>query len=182
MNLVFKTDVKKTEAALNRYKEANAGIIKANAGLERNEAAAIESRQTYEKERASLRRQAALQEQRDGVSVKASAAGQPTPQGRIFDEGPVSDPSGLVNGLRRIRERGAERSYDAFMGMATTRDYYELRPDYPSVLLSKAKNDNRTKAGGFDFQAYFDEGMLRAFAGLGCFIDEEHAGRDQGAS
>ena len=167
MNLVLKTDVKKTEAALNRYKEANAGIIKANAALERNKAAAFEGRQTYEKEQASLRRQAA----------------EPMPPGKISDdEGPLSDPSGLVKGLRRIRARPTEKSYDPFMGMATTRDYYEVRPDYPSTLLTKAKNDTRTKAGGFDFQAYFDESLLRAFAGLGCFIDEEKAGRDQAAS
>ncbi len=163
MNLVLKTDVKKTEAALNRYKEANADVIKSNAALERNAAAAFQSRQTHEK---------------PNVTVNALGA-----RGNISDkEGPVSDPSGLVKGLRRIRAPAPEKVYDPFMGMPTTRDYYELRADYPSIRLTKAKNDTRTKAGGFDFQAYFDESLLRAFVGLGCFIDEEQAGRDQPVS
>jgi CDK-activating kinase assembly factor MAT1 len=160
MNLVFKTDVKKTEAALNKYKEANADTIKKNAALERNAAAALQSRHKYEKEQADRR------------SVSASPGA----------EASVSDPSGLVKGLRKIRAPPLEKVYDPFMGMATTRDYYELRDDYPSIRLTKAKIDTRTKAGGFDFQAYFDESLLRAFAGLGCFIDEEQAGRSKAAS
>jgi CDK-activating kinase assembly factor MAT1 len=166
MNLVFKTDVKKTEAALNKYKEANADTIKRNTALERNAAAALQIRQKYEKEQAER----GSTEAKPGVS--ASSAG----------EGSVSDPTGLVKGLRKIRAPLPEKDYDPFMGMATTRDYYELRDDYPSIRLTKAKNDTRTKAGGFDFQAYFDESLLRAFAGLGCFIDEEKAGRNEAAS
>ena len=168
MNLVLKTDVKKTEAALNKYKEANAGIIKANTALERTAAAAFDRRQPYEKEQADMRRQASQ---------------QPNASGQVSDEeGPLSDPSGLITGLRRIRAPPPEKTYDPFMGMATTRNYYELRPDYPSIYLMKAKNDTRTQAGGFDFQAYFDESLLRAFAGFGCFIDEEKAGADALAS
>lgn len=201
MNLVLKTNVKKTEAALNKYKEANAEIIKANAALERSGAAAFQNRQTYEKEQAHLRRQAAQQENEDGqkerlekenIAMNTLTAGQSiAPGSRNYkastgrapdDDGPVSDPTGLVKGLRRIRAPAPAKVYDPFMGMATTRDYYELRDDYPSLRLTKAKNDTRTGAGGFDFQAYFDESLLRAFAGLGCFIDEEQAGRDQPAS
>jgi CDK-activating kinase assembly factor MAT1 len=196
MNLVLKTDVKKTEAALNKYKEANIDSIKANAALERNEDAAFQSRQAWEKEQAALRRQAAQQEYEDSLSQKTEennrafnmlAAGQSGKakgcklQGADPD-GPVSDPTGLVKGLRRIRAPAPEKVYDPFMGMATSRDYYDLRDEYPSLRLAKAKSDTRTKAGGFDFQAYFDESLLRAFAGLGCFIDEEQAGRNQPAS
>jgi hypothetical protein len=167
MNLVLKTDVKKTEAALNKYKEANAAIIKENTALE---AAAFDRRQTYEKEQQHL-------------TVKGLAAGQPNASGQVpDDDGPLSDPSGLVKGLRRVHAPPPEKVYDPFMGVARTRDYYEVRPDYPSIRLVKAKNDTRTKAGGFDFQAYFDESLLRAFAGFGCFIDEERAGQDQPAS
>jgi CDK-activating kinase assembly factor MAT1 len=199
MNLVLKTDVKKTEAALSKYKEANTDIIKANAALERNEAAAFQSRQAHEKEQANLRLQAALQEHEDdrlrriergNLTLKALAAGQSNTSGVIArssnkeadDQGPVSDPSGLVKGLRKIRAPPPRKVYDPFMGIATKRDYYDVRADYPSIRLTKAKNDNRTKAGGFDFQAYFDESLLRAFAGLGCFIEEEQAGRDQPVS
>lgn len=168
MNLVLKTDVKKTEAALNKYKEANAGIIKANTALERSETATFDRRQTYEKEQVNLRR---------------PAAQQPNALGLVSnDDGPQSDPSGLITGLRRIRAPPPEKTYDPFMGMATTRSYYKIRSDYPSIRLLKAKNDTRTQAGGFDFQAYFDENLLRAFAGFGCFIDEEKAGGDARAS
>lgn len=205
MNLVLKTDVKRTEAALGKYKEANADSIKANAALERNEAAALQNRQTYEKEQAHLRRLAAQQDyegerlggaDKEDLAVSAVAAGKSTASGtakgignveadasRLSDEeSPVSDPSGLVKGLRRIRAPPQEKLYDPFMGMAIRRDCYELRADYPSIRLTKAKNDTRTNAGGFDFQAYFDESLLRAFAGLGCFIDEKQAGQDRSAT
>ncbi len=195
MNLVLKTDVKKTEAALNRYKEANADIIKANAGLERNAATQFEYRQTFQKEQANLRRQAAQQKHEDD-RFQTLTAGQSHTLGLAtgsrdvssgamqvtHDDGPVSDPSGLVKGLRKLRAPPPEKVYDPFMGMATTRDYFELRADYPSMRLTKAKNDTRTRAGGFDFQAYFDESLLRAFAGLGCFIDEERPGQEQPAT
>lgn len=163
MNLVLKTDVKKTEAALNKYRDANADIIKANATLERNAAAAFQNRPTHERAQAN-RTVNALDARSSNVEA---------------DESPVSDPSGLVKGLRRVRAPAPEKTYDPFMGMATSRDYYDLRADYPSIRLTKAKNDTRTKAGGFDFQAYFDESLLRAFAGLGCFIDEEQVEREQ---
>jgi hypothetical protein len=147
MNLVFKTDVKKTEAILNKYKEANASVIKANAAMERRDLPAFHQRQAY----------AAVHASRDSEA----------------DDDPISDPTGLVKGLKRVRAPRPEKAYDPFMGMASTRDYYELRDNYPSHRLAKAQKDGRTKAGGFDFQAYFDESLLRAFAGLGCFIDEE---------
>ena len=205
MNLVLKTDVKKTEMALNKYKEANGDSIKANAALERNAAAALQSRQAYEKERGHLKRLAAQQEYEDdqlgetgtentaltGSASRQSAASRPPSLSRNAkagaskfsdEEGPVSDPSALVRGLRRIRAPPREKAYDPFMGMVTTRDYYELLANYPSIRLTKAKDDARTNVGGFDFQAYFDESLLRAFAGLGCFIDEERLGRDQPAS
>jgi CDK-activating kinase assembly factor MAT1 len=157
MNLVLKTDVKKTEAALNRYKEANMDIIRANAALERKEYTAFQQR-----------------------PMSAAAVGVSTVSADA--EGPLSDPSGLVKGLRRAHAPVPEKAYEPFMGMATSRDYYELRDNYPSIRLAKAKKDDRTKAGGFDFQAYFDESLLRAFAGLGCFIDEEKAGQHQPSS
>lgn len=171
MNLVFKNDVKKTEALLNKYKEANGDTIKINAAVERNRATASQSRQLHEKEIEHIGRQVPQQDHSNtGVS-------------KIFDDSvSESDPTGLVKGLRKIRALPPEKVYDPFLGMATTKDYYELRADYPSTRLAKAKNDTRTQAGGFDFQAYFDESLLQAFAGFGCFIDEERAGRGQAQS
>jgi CDK-activating kinase assembly factor MAT1 len=195
MNLVLKTDVKKTEAALNKYKEVNADIIKANAVLERSAAAAFERRQTLQKEQVDLRRQAAQLDYEDDrvqrtKKTKLATNSLATGSRNVADgaseasddEVPVSDPSGLIKGLRRMRAPAPQKVYDAFMGMANTRDYYELADDYPSMRLTKAKNDTRTKAGGFDFQAYFDESLLGAFAGLGCFIEEEKHEREQTGS
>lgn len=168
MNLVFKIDVKKTEALLNKYKEANVDTIKVSAALERNRATASQTRQIHEKESGDTRRNIMQQDLGNtGVSKMSD------------DNASESDPTGLVKGLRKIRAPPPQKVYDPFMGMATTKDYYEVRADYPSIRLAKAKNDTRTQAGGFDFQAYFDESLLRAFAGLGCFIDEEQAGRGQ---
>lgn len=149
MNLVLKTDVKNTEAALVSYKNKNQDAIKASANKDRNEAAHRDTR-------------------RHAPAVQFSSA-------RAGDGGVVSisDPTGLVKGLQKPKPRAVVKPYDPFMGMATGRDYYKLRPDYVSFHLEGAKADPGTKAGGFDFQAYYDEAMLGAFAGLGCFIDEE---------
>ncbi|NJR31291.1 hypothetical protein HC762_00650 [bacterium] len=113
MNLVLKTDVKKTEAALNRYKEANMDVIRANAALERKQNTLLSQRPVF-------------------AAVGAS---------NISDdaEGSFLDPSGLVKGLRRVLASVPEKAYEPFMGMATTRDYYELRDNYPSIRLAKAQ-------------------------------------------
>lgn len=124
MNLVLKTDVKKTEALLNKYKEANTITGK------------------------------------PGVATSSRS----------------EDPTGLVKGLKKFQAQAPAKAYDPFMGMARTKDMYDLRDDYPSLRLVKAKKDKRTQAGGFDFSAFFDEGLLRAFAGFGCLIEEEKAG------
>ena len=85
------------------------------------------------------------------------------------------DSTGLVKGLKALEEPEPEVEYDAFMGMPRSRGYYEVRQDYPTSRLRKAKEDARTLAGGFDFQQYYDESLLRAFAGLECFIEDEKA-------
>jgi CDK-activating kinase assembly factor MAT1 len=92
------------------------------------------------------------------------------------------DPTGLIKGLREVTPPPAVVEYDPFMGMATRRDYYEVRDDYPLRRLKKAKEDVQLMASGFDFQQFYDESLLRAFAGLGCFIEDEKAEEKQGRS
>ena len=51
-------------------------------------------------------------------------------------------------------------------------DYYE----HP--WLDNARTDPQITAGGYDVHEYYARTMLEAFAGLGCFVEAEMAGRD----
>ena len=88
------------------------------------------------------------------------------------------DSSGLVRGLKKTVALPPLAPYDPFMGMPRSKDFYQLRDDYTS-RYDRFKEDNQVSAGGYDFQQYWDESLLRAFAGLGVFIDEEKAGGEQ---
>ena len=66
--------------------------------------------------------------------------------------------------------------------MPTKRDYYTVQDDYPLRRLTKAKADVSVMAGGFDFDQFYDESLLRAFAGLGCFIEEEKVVKENAQS
>ena len=88
------------------------------------------------------------------------------------------DTTGIVKGLREVKAAPAVVAYDPFMGMSTKRNCYELRDDYPSRKIERARKDTKVLAGGFDFQQYYDESLLRAFAGLGCFIEDEKVKSD----
>jgi CDK-activating kinase assembly factor MAT1 len=82
--------------------------------------------------------------------------------------------SGLIKGLKKIKTPEPEKPYDPFGGMVPNkRDYYILRDHYPSSYLDPIRQDTRMLAGGYDLQEYYSRTMLEAFAGLGCFIDEE---------
>ncbi|KAL4815412.1 CDK-activating kinase assembly factor MAT1-domain-containing protein [Aspergillus spinulosporus] len=82
--------------------------------------------------------------------------------------------SGLIKGLKKIKTPEPEKPYDPFGGMVPNkRDYYTLRDHYPSSYLDPIRQDTRMLAGGFDLQEYYSRTMLEAFAGLGCFVDEE---------
>ncbi|KAL4899726.1 hypothetical protein BDW74DRAFT_162896 [Aspergillus multicolor] len=82
--------------------------------------------------------------------------------------------SGLIKGLKKIKTPEPEKPYDPFGGMVPNkRDYYTLRDHYPSSYLDPIRQDTRTLAGGYNLQEYYSRTMLEAFAGLGCFIDEE---------
>jgi hypothetical protein len=123
---------------------------------------------------AATNRKLKAYEQANAASIKANATQSSAVSGPV-DVSFGVDTSGLVKGLQKITAPAPVKSYDPFMGMPRKRDYYEVRPDYPSRRLAKAKVDVQTLAGGFDFQQYYDESLLRAFAGLGCFIEDEKA-------
>ena len=86
---------------------------------------------------------------------------------------------GLVKGLKKqitkptaTTEEG--KPYDPFGGLVPNKhDYYTLRDSYPSSYLENARQDVPTQAGGYDLREYYSRTLLEAFAGLGCFVDQE---------
>ncbi|EYE99779.1 TFIIH/NER complex subunit TFB3 [Aspergillus ruber CBS 135680] len=87
--------------------------------------------------------------------------------------------TGLIKGLKKIKTPEPEKPYDPFMGLVPDkRDYFMLRDHYPSGYLDPIRQDTRVQAGGYDLREYYSRTLLEAFAGLGCFVDEEVSKRD----
>ncbi|KAB8239600.1 TFIIH/NER complex subunit [Aspergillus alliaceus] len=101
-------------------------------------------------------------------------------QGRLpTDKAGDAGDTGLIKGLKRIKTPEPEKPYDPFGGMAPgKRDYYTLQDFYPSSYLDPIRQDTRMQAGGYDLREYYSRTLLEAFAGLGCFVDEEVSQRD----
>jgi CDK-activating kinase assembly factor MAT1 len=116
-------------------------------------------------------------EQANSASIKQNAAlERREPVNRLAT---AVDPTGIIKGLKEVTPPPPAVDYDPFMGMSTKRDYYEVRDDYPLRRLKQAKTDVSTLASGFDFEQFYDESLLRAFAGLGCFIEDEKVVKEQ---
>ncbi|KAL8747893.1 MAG: hypothetical protein Q9190_000279 [Brigantiaea leucoxantha] len=86
-----------------------------------------------------------------------------------------------IKGLKPIIEPSPEKPYDPLGGMdfLTRRSYYTLQEHYSHPWLDKARTDPSITAGGYDLREYYARTMLEAFAGLGCFIEEEVGGRER---
>lgn len=104
---------------------------------------------------------------RTGTPLTAADTAGPTPG------------AGLIKGLRKIKTPEPEKPYDPFMGLVPgKRDYYTQLESYPYAFLDKLRSDTTVQAGGYDLQEYYSRTLLEAFAGLGCFVQEEVAQRD----
>ncbi|KAJ9315372.1 hypothetical protein DTO271D3_4249 [Paecilomyces variotii] len=115
-------------------------------------------------------KQAALR----GLEAKKGAAA-----GQITTADTAGADSGLIKGLKKITVPEPEKPYDPFGGLLPgKRDYYQLQDHYPSSYLEPIRKEVRMQAGGYDLKEYYSRTLLEAFAGLGCFIDEEVAKRD----
>lgn len=141
---------------------------------------------SFRTEVAATNRRLKEYEQANAVSIKENAAvdrGQlDSTANRISTQAhkaTATDTTGLVKGLKEAAAVCTVVAYDPFMGLSATRDYYEVRDDYPSRKLKKAKTDIKVLAGGFDFRQHYDESLLRAFAGLGCFVEDEKANHEE---
>ncbi|KAL8994507.1 MAG: hypothetical protein Q9169_005536 [Polycauliona sp. 2 TL-2023] len=85
-----------------------------------------------------------------------------------------------IEGLKRVEQALPEKPYDAFGGISYTPSYYTLQSHYEHPWLDRARTDPSIVAGGYHLREYYQRTMLEAFAGLGCFIDEEMREREQG--
>lgn len=111
------------------------------------------------------------------AALRSSEARKPS-QGVAVDSGGSGD-SGLIKGLKKIETPEPEKPYDPFAGyVPNKRDYFTLQDSYPSSYLNPLKQDPRVQAGGYDLREYYSRTLLEAFAGLGCFVDEEISKRD----
>ncbi|KAL3473578.1 CDK-activating kinase assembly factor MAT1-domain-containing protein [Aspergillus californicus] len=127
-----------------------------------------------------LKKSSARRSEEDRIRQKQAAlrgtdVKKPGQAGAIAEEGGSS----LIKGLRRNKTPEPEKPYDPFGGMVPNkRDYYTLRDYYPSSYLDPIRQDTRMLAGGYDLGEYYSRTLLEAFAGLGCFIDEEVSNRE----
>ncbi len=95
----------------------------------------------------------------------------------------AADPSAFfIKGLKATVAPAPEKAYDPFAGVSDRKNYYLLQDHYEHPWLDRARTDVHITAGGYDVREYYARTLLEAFAGLGCFIEEEVAGREVGAS
>ncbi|KAL4885528.1 CDK-activating kinase assembly factor MAT1-domain-containing protein [Aspergillus karnatakaensis] len=134
-----------------------------------------------EGQRVLLKKSSARRSEEERIRMKQAAL-RGTDAKKSGQSGPAAAEeggSGLIKGLKKIKTPEPEKPYDPFGGMVPNkRDYYTLRDHYPSTYLDPVRQDTRMLAGGYDLQEYYSRTMLEAFAGLGCFIDEEVASRE----
>ena len=90
---------------------------------------------------------------------------------------PFDSSTFTIAGLKPISAPEPEKPYDPFGGLSSRRDYYTLQDSYENPWLDKARTDVHITAGGYDVREYYARTMLEAFAGLGCFVEEEVSAR-----
>ncbi|KAL9605159.1 MAG: hypothetical protein Q9219_000093 [cf. Caloplaca sp. 3 TL-2023] len=91
------------------------------------------------------------------------STGTPKPNAEVFK----------IEGLKPVVEAPVEEPYDPFGGMSFTPSYYTLQSHYEHPWLERARTEPSIVAGGYDLREYYQRTMLEAFAGLGCFIQDE---------
>lgn len=112
------------------------------------------------------------------VLKKSTARRTAAERARDKQQQQVSDPSAdaeefKIQGLKPLVEAPVEKPYDPFGGLSLTPSYYTLQSHYEHPWLEKARTEPSIVAGGYDLREYYQRTMLEAFAGLGCFIEEE---------
>ncbi|QKX53651.1 uncharacterized protein TRUGW13939_00730 [Talaromyces rugulosus] len=110
---------------------------------------------------------------------KKKGKGSALASGAAFRGDSDIEPS-LIKGLKKVSIPEPEKPYDPFGGLGELdkKDYYVLQDRYPSQWLEEARTSTTKAAGGFDIKEYYSRTLFEAFAGLGCFIEEEVSKRD----
>ena len=130
-------------------------------------------------QRVQLKRSSARGEQARLAQLKQQAQAKSNP---LYADNGAADSAFIIEGLKPVEEVEPEKPYDPFGGMSFERDYYVLQDHYENQWLEGLNNNPQIMAGGYDVKEYYARTMLEAFAGLGVFIEEEVAGREQEAS
>lgn len=119
--------------------------------------------------------------QANGIKTDSTEASHdlPTRQIKRKDDG-AADPSGLIRGLKRIVKPKARAAYDPFMGMPRTEDYYLVKDGYLARVKQGKANDAKDASGYSDWD-YVNECLNRSFAGLGVFVEDEMAAKNNSA-
>ncbi|EEH07359.1 CDK-activating kinase assembly factor MAT1 [Histoplasma capsulatum G186AR] len=150
--------------------------------VEDAEAIAKEGRQGMLKKSSARRSEEERLKRKQGALLAESKRAQALADAADKGIAPAFD-SDLVKGLRKIKTPEPEKPYDPFGGIRLDgRDYYQLQDNYPSTYLDPIKDNSQMLAGGYDLREYYARTLLEAFAGLGCFIDEEIAARNASAN
>lgn len=93
---------------------------------------------------------------------------------RQMRDGEYPDASGLIKGLRQHHVLKPATPYLPFGDIPVGRDYYSLdqRETY-ETLVQEEHQHAKYLPWGYNFDAFLDENLLRAFSGLGVFVESE---------
>ncbi|KAK2792508.1 TFIIH/NER complex subunit [Onygenales sp. PD_10] len=154
----------------------------ATGGAEEAEAIAREGKRGMLKKSSARRSEEERIKRKQAALLADSKRAQALADAVDTGTGPALD-SGLIKGLKRIKTPEPEKPYDPFGGIRPDgRDYYQLQDYYPSSYLDPIRDNVQMLAGGYDLKEYYTRSLLEAFAGLGCFIDEEVGARDKASN
>lgn len=87
-----------------------------------------------------------------------------------------------IRGLKPVMEMVPAKVYDPFGGVSFKPQYHTARTDYEHEWLEPARSDVQITIGGYDAGDYCKRALVEAFAGLGCFIEDEVSGSDNGSA
>ncbi|KAI5296227.1 TFIIH/NER complex subunit [Ascosphaera acerosa] len=84
-----------------------------------------------------------------------------------------------IKGLRKVKQPERPKIYDPCEGLRhiEQRDYFTLADTYPSRYLDRLVRDPKATVGGYKFGDYYMRSLVEAFAGLGCFVEDEVSDR-----
>ena len=91
----------------------------------------------------------------------------------------ASAPLFQIQGLKPVVQPGPQKAYDPFGDYSIKTEYYTLQTQYEHPWLENAKTDTKITAGGFNVGEYCARAMMEAFGGLGVFVEDEVAGREE---